>query len=185
MKGVLFGEYHSFDDLHLILSEKEIGAPQVKKQMLDIPGGDGALDLTDFFGEPKYDNVQHKFTFTTTAITYNNLKVVIDTAASELTSTSVKLKWSVEGGTAKEYIYYINRASHSTWKNNMGATAEGAAAYIALNPSMYTLTHTTSTEASYNVSSYYAGQPHVAVVVAVDENGVTSEAAVIEFTPGA
>lgn len=65
MKGVLFGEYHSYDDLHLILSEKEIGAPQVKTQMLDIPGADGALDLTDFFGEPKYDNVQHKFTFTT------------------------------------------------------------------------------------------------------------------------
>ena len=97
----------------------------------------------------------------------------------------MKRKWSVEGGTAKEYIYYINRASHSTWKNYMGATAEGAAAYIALNPSMYTLTHTTATEVSYNVSSYYAGQPHVAVVVAVDENGVTSEAAVVEFTPGA
>lgn len=65
MKGILFGEYHSYNDLHLILSEKEIGAPQVKKHTLDIPGGDGVLDFTDFFGEPKYENVQHKFTFTT------------------------------------------------------------------------------------------------------------------------
>ena len=65
MKGILFGTHHSYKDLHLILSEKEIGAPQVKTQTLDIPGGDGVLDFTDFFGEPKYDNVTHKFTFTT------------------------------------------------------------------------------------------------------------------------
>ncbi|MBQ5393902.1 MAG: hypothetical protein IIU62_02570, partial [Alistipes sp.] len=148
------------------------------------PGTEYTLAAVGVDKDGKYGQV-YKFNYTTTAITYNNLKVVIDTAASELSSTSVKLKWSVEGGTAKEYIYYINRASHSTWKNYMGATAEGAAAYIALNPSMYTLTHTTATEVSYNVSSYYAGQPHVAVVVAVDENGVTSEAAVVEFTPGA
>lgn len=65
MKGVQFGAYHSYNDLHLILSEKEIGAPQVKTQTLDIPGGDGELDFTEFFDEPKYGNVQHKFTFTT------------------------------------------------------------------------------------------------------------------------
>lgn len=65
MKGILFGEYHSYRDLQMILSEKEIGAPPVKKDALDIPGGDGELDLTEFFGEPKYGNATHKFTFTT------------------------------------------------------------------------------------------------------------------------
>ena len=65
MKGVLFGEYHSYNNLNLILSEKEIGSPQVKTNTIDIPGGDGELDFTEFFGEPKYGNVQHKFTFTT------------------------------------------------------------------------------------------------------------------------
>lgn len=65
MKGVLFGEYHSYDNLNLILSEKDIGAPQVKTHTIDVPGGDGELDFTEFFGEPKYGNVQHKFTFTT------------------------------------------------------------------------------------------------------------------------
>lgn len=171
--------------LEELLYQSPVITPDMPEAAYNLtPGTEYTLAAVGVDKDGKYGQV-YKFTFTTTAITYNNLKVVIDTAASELTSTSVKLKWSVEGGTAKEYIYYINRASHSTWKNNMGATAEGAAAYIALNPSMYTLTHTTSTEASYNVSSYYAGQPHVAVVVAVDENGVTSEAAVIEFTPGA
>lgn len=148
------------------------------------PGTPYTLVAIGVDSEGKYGQL-YKFEYTTTAITYNDLKVTIDTAASELTSTNVKVVWSVSGGTAKEYIYYINRTSHSTWKNYMGQSAEGAAAYIALNPAMYTLKHTTATEATYTVSSYYAGQPHVAVVVAVDENGVTSEAAVIEFTPGA
>ena len=37
----------------------------MKENKLDIPGGDGSIDLTDFFGEPKYEDVQHKFEFTT------------------------------------------------------------------------------------------------------------------------
>lgn len=65
MKGILFGTMHSYRDLQMILSEKEIGAPPVKKDALDIPGGDGELDMTEFHGEPKYGNVTHKFTFTT------------------------------------------------------------------------------------------------------------------------
>lgn len=65
MKGVRFGDYHSFNDLHLILSKKEIGAPSVRKDVLEIKGSDGVLDYTDFFGGPKYGNVTHRFTFST------------------------------------------------------------------------------------------------------------------------
>lgn len=65
MKGVYFDNLHSYKDLILILSGKEIGAPAVKEQKLDIPGADGFLDLTDFFGEAKYEDVKHKFEFTT------------------------------------------------------------------------------------------------------------------------
>lgn len=65
MKGIRFGLYHSYDDFGLILSKKEIGSPNVKTKMIDVEGADGVLDLTDFFGEPKYDNVTHKFEFTT------------------------------------------------------------------------------------------------------------------------
>lgn len=63
MKGVSFLGFHSYDDLHLLLTEKEIGSPEVKRQTIDIEGADGELDFTDFFGEPKYSNVQHQFTF--------------------------------------------------------------------------------------------------------------------------
>lgn len=67
MKGIRFNGLHTYDDLGLILSKKEIGAPSEKTAELDIPGADGVLDMTDFFGEPKYGNVKHRFEFSTAA----------------------------------------------------------------------------------------------------------------------
>lgn len=65
MKGITFGAFHSYRDFKLILSEKEIGAPLVKTKLIEIDGADGSIDYTDFFGEPKYGDVTHKFTFST------------------------------------------------------------------------------------------------------------------------
>lgn len=65
VKGITFGEYHSYNDLMLILKGKEIGSPAVKANKLGIEGADGSLDLTDFFGEPKYEDVKHRFEFST------------------------------------------------------------------------------------------------------------------------
>ena len=65
MKGIRFGDMHSYNDLKMILSGKDMGAPAVKSKKLDIEGADSSLDLTDFFGEPKYEDVTHKFQFST------------------------------------------------------------------------------------------------------------------------
>lgn len=65
MNGITFGDYHSQDDLKLLLTHKEIGSPAVKTNKVDIPGADSSIDMTDFFGEPKYEDVTHKFEFTT------------------------------------------------------------------------------------------------------------------------
>ena len=65
MKGIRFGNYHSYDDFSLILSQKTIGAPSPKVEAIEIPGGDGVLDLTDFFGEVKYNNRNLSFDFST------------------------------------------------------------------------------------------------------------------------
>lgn len=65
MNGITFGDYHSYYDLKLLLAHKEIGSPAVKTNKVDIPGADSSLDLTDFFGEPKYEDVTHKFEFST------------------------------------------------------------------------------------------------------------------------
>lgn len=67
MKGITFGSYHSYDDLNLILTGKEIGSPEVKSMKIDLPGADSALDMTEAFGEPKYEDVTHKFEFATLA----------------------------------------------------------------------------------------------------------------------
>lgn len=66
MKGIRFGGLHS-DDLGLILGKKELGAPAVKASKIDIPGADGEIDQTEFFGEPKYENRTHRFDFSTMA----------------------------------------------------------------------------------------------------------------------
>ena len=70
MKGIIFEDIgtgeriHSYDDLHLVLLEgKEIGSPDVKKMKIDVQGADSSLDYTDFWGEPKYEDVTHKFPF--------------------------------------------------------------------------------------------------------------------------
>lgn len=63
MNGVKFDTKHSYDDLDLILSSKTIGSPSVKITTVDIPGADGVLDFTEFFGEPKYNNRTLTFEF--------------------------------------------------------------------------------------------------------------------------
>lgn len=67
MKGIRFGVRHSFDDLGLILGSKKLGVPAVKDEKTDIPGGDGSLDQTEFFGDVKYENRTHRFDFSTMA----------------------------------------------------------------------------------------------------------------------
>ena len=65
MKGITFGSYHSFRYLKLIVQGKELASPAVKVKKIDIEGADSALDYTDFFGEPKYEDMTHKFDFVT------------------------------------------------------------------------------------------------------------------------
>ena len=64
MKGILFNDIHSFYDLDLILSAVEIAPASPKTNYIDIPGGDGSLDLTEAFGEVKYSDRTHTFTLT-------------------------------------------------------------------------------------------------------------------------
>jgi phage-related protein len=62
--GVHFDNIHSFLDLNLVLSKVEISPAEPKTTYVDIPGGDGSLDLTEALGEVKYSDRDIKFTFT-------------------------------------------------------------------------------------------------------------------------
>lgn len=67
MNTVTFGNYRSYEDLHLLLNEKKIGTPAPKLEIIELPGGDGVIDMTEFFGEVKYKNRQLSFEFATIA----------------------------------------------------------------------------------------------------------------------
>ena len=68
MNGITFGGFHSYRDFSLILAQKTIGTPSPKTEVIDIPGGDGVLDLTEFFGEIKYNNRNLSFEFSSVVI---------------------------------------------------------------------------------------------------------------------
>lgn len=63
-KGIRFGNIHSYHDLNLILSKAEIPPARPKTTYVDIPGGDGSVDLTEANGEVKFNNRECQFTFT-------------------------------------------------------------------------------------------------------------------------
>ena len=63
-RGISFGAIHSYYDLGLILSKVEIPAAKPKTSYIDIPGGDGSLDLSEVHGDVKYSDRECEFTFT-------------------------------------------------------------------------------------------------------------------------
>jgi len=114
MKGVSFLGYHSFRDLHLLLTEKEIGSPEVKRQTIDIDGADGELDFTDFFGEPKYQNAQHRFSFESIQ------------PRNEQLSQFTEIKNRIHGKKGRIILdddpsfFYVGRCFVSSYKNEHG-----------------------------------------------------------------
>lgn len=64
MKGVKFGDIHSWNDLDLILEPFVIPPAIPKTNLLDIPAGDGSLDLTEALGVIRYHDREFVFNFT-------------------------------------------------------------------------------------------------------------------------
>ena len=64
INGVTFGTQHSLDDLNLILSKVDIPPAKPKTSYIDIPGGNGSIDLTEAGGEIVYEDRTLSFTFT-------------------------------------------------------------------------------------------------------------------------
>lgn len=65
MNKVTFGTYDSYDDLSLVLTKKTIGAATPKMATVDVPGSNGILDFTEYFGEINYNNRTLSFEFST------------------------------------------------------------------------------------------------------------------------
>ena len=64
MRGVKFGEKHSYADWNLILITKTVGFPSPKTETEDIPGADGSLDFSEALtGDIHYENRNLEFEF--------------------------------------------------------------------------------------------------------------------------
>ena len=110
MKGITFGNYHSYNAFQLILSAKTIGTPSPKTETVEIPGGDGVLDLTEYFGEPKYGNRKLSFEFSSVVIPddFMNLFSMVQDA---LHGKKMKIILDDDPG-----WQYTGRISVSEWK---------------------------------------------------------------------
>lgn len=61
--GISFGKVHSYYDLNLVLSKVNIPPALPKTNYVDLPGGNGSLDLTEAHGEVKFEDRDCEFTF--------------------------------------------------------------------------------------------------------------------------
>lgn len=111
MNTVTFGEYNSYSDLNLILSSKTIGSPSVKASTIDLPGSDGELDFTEYFGEPKYSNRTLKFQFTA----INPATAFDSTVKNLLHGQKMKIVLSDDPD-----VYFYGRISVGDWYVNKG-----------------------------------------------------------------
>lgn len=115
MKGITFGRLHSYRDLGLLLAEKELGSPGIKENKIDIEGADGDLDLTDFFGEAKYENVLHKFDFASTA-PQNSFPSLFSRIKNALHGKKMRIILDDD-----PQFYYLGRLKVSNFTNGKGA----------------------------------------------------------------
>jgi phage-related protein len=110
MKGIKFGNYHSYEAFQLILASKTIGTPSPKTETIDIPGGDGVLDLTDYFGETKYGNRNLSFEFSSLVIP-SDFMSLFSMVQNALHGKKLPIILDDDSG-----WYYTGRISVSEWK---------------------------------------------------------------------
>ena len=112
MNIVFFDDLNSFEELGLILTSKTISAPKPKTATIDIPGGDGVLDYTEYFGEVRYDNRSIELEFATVEPKEDFLSL-FSTIQERLHGKVAKIKFSEDSG-----FYYKGRITVDKWKSN-------------------------------------------------------------------
>ena len=102
----------SYTDFGLTLTGQNIGVPKAKTYTVDIEGMDGSLDLSEFFGEVKYENRTLKFTFETIE-KISDWQSRMSIISSFLHGQKMKIEvWSDPD------FYYIGRCSVDEYSSN-------------------------------------------------------------------
>lgn len=112
MNGVLFGDIHSYDNLSLILNSKEIAAPSPKTDTLDVPGADGEVDFTEYFGAVKYKNRKLSFDFST-IVPRSEFMELFSTIQNALHGKKMHIILDDDSS-----FYYVGRLTCDKWKAN-------------------------------------------------------------------
>ena len=113
MRGVKFGEKHTYDTWKLILTHTSISFPAVKKETIDIPGADGSLDFTkSLTGDVKYKNRKITFEFVT-----RKKYVLWKTLMSEITNYLHGQEFKIILDEDPNF-YYVGEAEINQFKSN-------------------------------------------------------------------
>lgn len=113
MKGIKFGNLHSYYEWGLILGSKEIGAPKPKVNQIEVEGGDGVLDLTEFFGEVKYENRPLSFTFSKLGVVPDGFLALYSVVQNAIHGKSMQVILDDDPAN-----YYYGRVTINEWKSN-------------------------------------------------------------------
>ncbi len=112
MNAVIIGNINLYNDFDLILTSKTIGSPEPKTASIDIPGGDGSLDLTENFGDVKYKNRKITLEFATIVSQEQFLSLF---SRIQDTFHGKKMKITL---TDDPEFYYVGRIYVDEWKSN-------------------------------------------------------------------
>ena len=111
IRDVYFGDLSALADFGLYRKSAEVGSPAPKTESVDVPGADGVLDLTEYFGGVNYANRALAFEFQVRDQTgfheaYRKVK-------QALHGLTMRVRLSEE-----PEIYYVGRVTVSAWKTN-------------------------------------------------------------------
>lgn len=113
MRGVKFGNLHTFEQWKLILTTTNIGFPETKTEIVDVPGADGELDFTtSLTDDVKYKNRTITFTFVTLE-KYKKWKSLLSEIANYLHGQKFKIILDEDPN-----FYYYGRAKINQFQSN-------------------------------------------------------------------
>lgn len=110
--NVQIGEKKTYDDFGLRLSSIAIGFPEAKTNLIDIPGVDGSVDLTEALGEIAYKNRSMELVFDALG-EYEPWHALCTQIANYLHGRRLKVILDTD-----PYYYYIGRLTLDTSKTN-------------------------------------------------------------------
>lgn len=110
--NVRIGDKKTFDDYGLRLENITIGFPETKTNLIDIPGADGSLDLSEILGDVVYKNRKIELGFDAFGA-YDEWHLLCTNLANYLHGKKMRVILDTD-----PYYYYTGRLELSTKKSN-------------------------------------------------------------------